>query len=148
MWKPYLQVIAAQAGQALHVLDRFHIASHLNQAVDKVGRAESSRLRAKSKQAAQQLKHMRWPLLRRGSRVRGRARQKLQALLGQQAGHGASLGPEGDLSLFLALPVGRVGRGFSGLLVSAGDAQPSGTDEARSPDAARTRRVAVELVSG
>jgi transposase len=23
MWKPYLQVIAAQAGQALHVLDRF-----------------------------------------------------------------------------------------------------------------------------
>ena len=30
MWKPYLQVIAAQAGQALHVLDRFHITSHLN----------------------------------------------------------------------------------------------------------------------
>ena len=28
-----------------------------------------------------QLKHMRWTLLRRGSRVRGRARQKLQALL-------------------------------------------------------------------
>src|ERR1035437_4190443 len=44
MWKPYLQVIAAQAGQALHVLDRFPIASHLNQAVDKVQRAESTRL--------------------------------------------------------------------------------------------------------
>src|SRR6266516_1292648 len=44
MWKPYLQVIAAQAGQALHVLDRFHITSHLNQAVDQVRRAESSRL--------------------------------------------------------------------------------------------------------
>src|SRR5208337_3601863 len=29
MWKPYLKVIAAQAGQALHVLDRFHITSHL-----------------------------------------------------------------------------------------------------------------------
>jgi transposase len=28
MWKPYLKVIAAQAGQALHVLDRFHITSH------------------------------------------------------------------------------------------------------------------------
>ena len=42
MWKPYLQVIAAQAGQALHVLDRFHITSHLNQAVDQVRRAESS----------------------------------------------------------------------------------------------------------
>ena len=81
MWKPYLQVIARQAGHALHVLDRFHIASHLNQAVDQVRRAESARLRTKSNKAAQRLKHMRWPLLRRSSRVRGRARQKLNALL-------------------------------------------------------------------
>jgi transposase len=81
MWKPYLQVIAAEAGQALHVLDRFHITGHLNQAVDQVRRAESTRLRATSKPAAQRLKHMRWSLLRRGSRVRGRARQKLNALL-------------------------------------------------------------------
>jgi transposase len=81
MWKPYLRVIADQAGQALHVLDRFHITSHLNQAVDQVRRAESTRLRTKSKQAAQQLKHTRWPLLRNLNRVRGRARQKLQALL-------------------------------------------------------------------
>jgi transposase len=81
MWKPCLQVIAAKAGQALHVLDRFHITSHLNQAVDQVRRAESTRLRAKSKKAAQRLKNMRWVLLRRGSRVRGRARQKLNALL-------------------------------------------------------------------
>lgn len=81
MWQPYLQVIAAQAGQALHVLDRFHITSHLNQAVDQVRRAESTRLRSKSKEAGQRLKHMRWPLLRRASRVRGRARQKLKALL-------------------------------------------------------------------
>jgi len=81
MWKPYLQVIADQAGQALHVLDRFHITSHLNMAVDQVRRAESACLRTKSKQAAQQLKHTRWPLLRNLNRVRGRARQKLQALL-------------------------------------------------------------------
>jgi transposase len=81
MWKPYLRVLATEAGQALHVLDRFHITLHLNQAVDQVRRAESSRLRAASQAAAQQLKHTRWTLLRRGSRVRGRARQKLQALL-------------------------------------------------------------------
>ncbi len=79
MWKPYLQVVAAEAGHALHVLDRFHITMHLNQAVDQVRRAESTRLRAAGK--AERLKHMRWTLLRRGSRVRGRARQKLQALL-------------------------------------------------------------------
>jgi len=81
MWKPYLDVMAAQAGQALHVLDRFHITLHLNQAVDRVRRGESSRLRAAGKPTALQLKHMRWSLLRRGSRVRGRARQKLNALL-------------------------------------------------------------------
>lgn len=81
MWRPYLQVIAAQAGQALHVLDRFHITSHLNQAVDQVRRAESRRLRSQGKGAAQPLKHMRWSLLRRGARVRGKARQKLNALL-------------------------------------------------------------------
>jgi transposase len=80
MWKPYLQVLAKQAQHALHVLDRFHITQHLNQAVDEVRRGESSRLRAAGKTTAEQLKHMRWPLLRRGSRVRGRARQKLRAL--------------------------------------------------------------------
>lgn len=81
MWKPYLRVLATEAGQALQVLDRFHITMHLNQAVDQVRRAESTRLRAASQAAAQQLKHTRWTLLRRGSRVRGRARQKLQARL-------------------------------------------------------------------
>ena len=44
-------------------------------------RTESTRLRANSTEAGQRLKHMRWPLLRRASRVRGRARQKLNALL-------------------------------------------------------------------
>lgn len=81
MWKPYLNVLRTKVGHALHVLDRFHITTHLNEAVDQVRRGESSRLRAAGKQAAKRLKHLRWPLLRRGSRVRGRARQKLHALL-------------------------------------------------------------------
>jgi len=79
MWKAYLKVIAAKASQALHVLDRFHITMHLNQAVDEVRRAESGRLRGRP--MAQKLKHMRWKLLRRGSRVRGRAKQRLCGLL-------------------------------------------------------------------
>ena len=81
MWKPYLNVIAVEAGQALHVLDRFHIAMHMNQAVDEVRRPESTRLRAKSKEEARRLKNMRWPLLRKASRVRGEARNELNALL-------------------------------------------------------------------
>jgi transposase len=79
MWQPYLNVIAAKASQALHVLDRFHITMHLNQAVDQVRRAESGRLRGCP--LANRLKHMRWQLLRRGSRVRGHARSKLDALV-------------------------------------------------------------------
>jgi len=79
MWQPYLKVMAAKASQALHVLDRFHITMHLNQAVDQVRRAESGRLRGRP--LAQRLKHMRWQLLRRGSRVRGQARRKLNVLL-------------------------------------------------------------------
>ena len=79
MWQPYLRVMAQQAGQALHILDRFHIVQHLNQAVDQVRRAESTRLHGKP--LAAKLKKMRWKLLRRGSRVRGKARVKLWGLL-------------------------------------------------------------------
>ena len=79
MWQPYLKVIAAKAAQALHVLDRFHITMHLNQAVDQVRRSESGRLRGRP--LAARLKHMRWQLLRRGSRVRGHARRKLDDLV-------------------------------------------------------------------
>lgn len=81
MWRPYLNVISAQATEALHVLDRFHITSHLNQALDQVRRAESGRLRAAASAQASRLKNMRWKLLRRASRVRGRARQQLNALV-------------------------------------------------------------------
>jgi transposase len=79
MWQPYLKVMAQQAGQALHILDRFHIVQHLNHAVDQVRRAESARLRGKP--IAAKLKKMRWKLLQRGNRVRGQARIKLEGLL-------------------------------------------------------------------
>ena len=79
LWRAYLQVIAANAPQALHVLDRFHITMHLNQAVDQVRRAESGRLRGRP--VADKLKRMRWKLLRRGTRVRGQAKQRIYGLL-------------------------------------------------------------------
>jgi len=81
MWRPYLGVIAAQANQALHVLDRFHITSQLNQALDQVRRAESGQLRAAGRAQADRLKNMRWKLLRRSSRVRGKAKRELGRLL-------------------------------------------------------------------
>jgi transposase len=77
MWRPYLTVIAAKASQALQVLDRFPITAHLNQALDQVRRAETGRQRAAGQTQAKHLKNMRWKLLRRHSRVRGRARGQL-----------------------------------------------------------------------
>jgi transposase len=81
MWQPYLSVVAAKASHVLHVLDRFHITRQLNEALDRVRRAESGRLRAAGRSQAERLKDMRWKLLRRSSRVRGRARDQLRRLL-------------------------------------------------------------------
>ncbi|WP_419593163.1 ISL3 family transposase, partial [Thiolapillus sp.] len=47
MWKPYLKVIAKKAGQAVHVLDRFHIMAHFSKALDEVRAGEVKELKAK-----------------------------------------------------------------------------------------------------
>lgn len=63
MWKPYLKVIAERAGGALNVLDRFHIMSHMNKAIDKVRAQEARELKAKGLQPV--LKGSRWLFLKR-----------------------------------------------------------------------------------
>lgn len=42
MWKPYIKSAKEYAEQAVHILDRFHIAMHMNKAIDKT-RAEEAR---------------------------------------------------------------------------------------------------------
>ena len=44
MWKPYLNVIAEQLSNAVHVLDRFHIMKKMGEAIDEVRRGEARRL--------------------------------------------------------------------------------------------------------
>ena len=78
MWKPYLKVIAKKAGAALHVLDRFHIMTHLNKAVDEVRRKEASAHRAKGKEV---LKRSRWCLLKRPENLTDGQQDKLAELL-------------------------------------------------------------------
>lgn len=63
MWKPYLQVIGKKAGQAIHVLDRFHLMAHLSKAIDKVRAGEAKELTAKGYEPI--LKGTRWCLLKR-----------------------------------------------------------------------------------
>jgi transposase len=50
MWKPYLKLIALGAQNALNILDRFHIAKKLGEAIDKVRATETSELMRKGKQ--------------------------------------------------------------------------------------------------
>ena len=63
MWKPYLRTIRKYASNALNILDRFHIAKHLNDAVDQTRRQEAADFRRKGDKVI--LKHARWCLLKR-----------------------------------------------------------------------------------
>lgn len=79
MWKPYLKVIAKKAGQAIHVLDRFHIMAHLNKAIDKVRAEEANALKAKGYEPI--LTQTRWLLLKRPENLSEKQDMKLAELL-------------------------------------------------------------------
>lgn len=79
MWKPYLKVIAEKASQAIHVLDRFHIAMHMNKAIDEVRAQETRELKAKGLTPI--LTHSRWCLLKRPENLTPNQEVKLSDLL-------------------------------------------------------------------
>ena len=79
MWGPYLAVIAERAGQAIHVLDRFHIMQKLNKAIDEVRARESKQLAADGYEPI--LKHSRWCLLKRRENLTDKPPLKLSELL-------------------------------------------------------------------
>jgi transposase len=79
MWKPYLKVIAKKAGQAVHVLDRFHIMAHFNKALDDVRAAEVKHLKAKGYEPV--LTKSRWLLLKRPENLSDTQESKLAELL-------------------------------------------------------------------
>lgn len=79
MWRPYVDVIAARAPQAVHVLDRFHIMRLMNKAIDDVRRAEVKQLERDGYEPI--LKHSRWCLLKRRENRTKRQTVKLKELL-------------------------------------------------------------------
>jgi transposase len=79
MWKPYLRTIAKRAGHALNILDRFHIMSQMNKAIDKVRAQETRDLKAKGKKPV--LARSRWCLLKRPSKLTDKQTVKLKELL-------------------------------------------------------------------
>ena len=79
MWKPYLKVVAQRAGQAVQVLERFHIMSHFSQAIDEVRAAEARKLAAEGR--APVLKHSRWLLLKRPEKLTDGQQDRLAELV-------------------------------------------------------------------
>jgi transposase len=79
MWKPYLKVIGRKAGQAIHVLDRFHIMAKMNKAIDEVRAAAAKRLERDGYEPV--LKHSRWCLLKREENLTEKQVVKLSELL-------------------------------------------------------------------
>ena len=79
MWKPYLKVIAQKAAGAIHVLDRFHIMSHMNKAIDEVRAKEARELKAKGYEPI--LTHSRWCLLKRPENLTEKQEVKLADVL-------------------------------------------------------------------
>jgi transposase len=79
MWQPYLKVIAKKAGQAVHVLDRFHIMVKMNKAIDEVRAAEAKRLKQDGYEHV--LKHSRWCLLKRRENLTEKQTVKLSEVL-------------------------------------------------------------------
>ena len=79
MWKPYLNVIAAMLPTALNVLDRFHIAKKLGEAIDEVRRQEVKQLAAEGYEPV--LKYARYCFLKRACNLTIRQSTKLRELL-------------------------------------------------------------------
>jgi transposase len=79
LWKPYLKVIAKKAGQAIHVLDRFHIMAHMSKAIDEVRAQEVRELKAQGEEPV--LTKTRWLLLKRPERLNEKQHGRLAQLL-------------------------------------------------------------------
>ena len=81
MWKPYLNVIAKHAPNALNILDRYHIAAKMNKAIDEVRAKETHALKLLAKGAKVILTHSRWCLLKRPENLNENQATKLKDLL-------------------------------------------------------------------
>lgn len=79
MWKPYLNAIREHAGRAIHVLDRFHIMSHIGKAIDEVRAGESRQMKEEGYEPI--LKKTRWLLLKRPEHLTEYQEAKLSDLL-------------------------------------------------------------------
>jgi transposase len=80
MWQPYLKVIRKKAPQALNILDRFHIVSHLTQAVNQVRVDEVRKLKARGYDE-EILRHTKYCFLKNPENLTEKQQTKLDDVL-------------------------------------------------------------------
>ena len=79
MWPAYLKVIGLRAVRAVQILDRFHISSMINKAIDRIRAEEVRELRKKGRKAV--LTNARWLFLKRSENLSEDQHEKLSDLL-------------------------------------------------------------------
>jgi transposase len=79
MWRAFLNVVRNRCGNAVHVLDRFHVAQLLSKAVDEVRRDEARSLRKAGKTTV--LTKTRWLVLKAKKNLKGWERTRLRDLV-------------------------------------------------------------------
>lgn len=82
MWRAYLKSVAKLLPNATHILDRFHIEAKLNEAVDKVRRAEARELAGKGLVV---LKNLRYAFLKRPENLTDGQRDGLQKIVNKRS---------------------------------------------------------------
>jgi len=79
MWEPYLKLIRERCSEALHILDRFHVVSNMNKALDKVRAEEAGRMKRDGRDPI--LKNSRWLLLKHSENLKDEQHFRLRELL-------------------------------------------------------------------
>jgi transposase len=79
MWKAYMKVVKKKCSAALHILDRYHVMSNMNKAIDKVRAGDVKKLKAEGREPV--LKKSRWIFLKRPENLTEKQDTKLSELL-------------------------------------------------------------------
>ena len=79
LWKAYLRVVREKCSQAVHVLDRFHIVSTLNKALDEVRAGEARKMAQEGHEPL--LQKTRWCVLKRKANLTSEQKYRLRDLL-------------------------------------------------------------------
>jgi len=79
MWKPYLKVIHKKIPDAIHILDRFHIKKHLNDAINETRKRDVAKLRSNNQEPI--LDKSKWALLKNEENLTEAQATKIKELL-------------------------------------------------------------------